>query len=1049
MDQVLIAVLIIGLLLIVLPIWVVVRIVGLGRENRALAGKLAELERELIILRRQRPSEPSASVPSEPRPAPSHPLVAPGLPAVSAAPTPPGFPAEPAPQPQAPRVTPPPLPAGIAAAAMSTAPTESPTPAPLRGMPAPSGDFAPTAAVPRAGAPHAVNWEQFMGAKGFAWIGGFAAFLAAAFFVKYSFEHDLIPPQVRVAIGFIFAIGLVIGGLKVPRERYAPTAQTLIATGIVSLYAVTFACNSIYHFAFFGPIASFLVMSLITATAFLLAVRLDARVIAILGILGGFLTPVLLSTGHDNPPGLFGYLALLDIGLIAVALHRRWHFLVPLGAAGTVLMQVAWAAKFFTDEKAGIAIIVGLGFAVLFLGAALTARRRGHSSPELALSAAALAFVCFGFALYFIAWTGLGGRPGLIFTFAMLADACLLALAWFDEQLPRVHLAGGIAVFALLSIWSASELTSALLPWALAFYLVYAVLHTAFPLMLQRYRPDASPTWWSQLFPPLTLVLMMLPLVKLDVVSFAIWPVVLLVDALAVLVALMTASLTAVAAVLFLTAAATALWIFRVPVALAPEPELLLVIGGVGVLFFAATLFLGQRIVTAGAQREDPLARLFGDARTQIPAFSALLPFILLVMMTQRLSLADPLPVFGLALLLVVLTLGLAYVMTIEWLPACALAGVAALEYAWQARHFSPQNAVLPLWWYIGFDVAFLAFPFVPWPGRPARDGRGETPLGRTGKMPVSRFQSLTGPWAVSALAGVVQFPLVYDVVRKAWPNDFLGVIPAVFAIPPLISLVAVLRGGAEGKPRLNQLAWFGGVALLFITLVFPIQFERQWLTLAWALEGAALLWLFHRVPHPGLRATGVVLLVTSFVRLALNPAVLEYHARSQTPLLNWYLYSYGIVATALLIGARLIAAPRHLVFGMNARPLLATLGTAMTFLLLNIEIADFFSAPGTRVLTFQFSGNFARDMTYTIAWALFALALLLVSMARGLRAGRYSALALLGVAVLKLFFHDLARLDSLYRIGALFAVAVIALVASVAYQRFLPSDEKPVPPDR
>jgi uncharacterized membrane protein len=87
--------------------------------------------------------------------------------------------------------------------------------------------------------------------------------------------------------------------------------------------------------------------------------------------------------------------------------------------------------------------------------------------------------------------------------------------------------------------------------------------------------------------------------------------------------------------------------------------------------------------------------------------------------------------------------------------------------------------------------------------------------------------------------------------------------------------------------------------------------------------------------------------------------------------------------------------------------------------------------------------------MTYTIAWALFALALLLVSMARGLRAGRYSAIALLGVAVLKLFFHDLARLDSLYRIGALFAVAVIALVASVAYQRFLPSDEKPVPPDR
>jgi uncharacterized membrane protein len=94
-------------------------------------------------------------------------------------------------------------------------------------------------------------------------------------------------------------------------------------------------------------------------------------------------------------------------------------------------------------------------------------------------------------------------------------------------------------------------------------------------------------------------------------------------------------------------------------------------------------------------------------------------------------------------------------------------------------------------------------------------------------------------------------------------------------------------------------------------------------------------------------------------------------------------------------------------------------------------------------VLAFSFSGNFARDMTYTIAWSLFALALLLISIWRGLRAGRYAALSLLGVAVLKLFLHDLARLDSLYRIGALFAVAVVAILASVAYQRFLPSGKQ------
>ena len=57
-------------------------------------------------------------------------------------------------------------------------------------------------------------------------------------------------------------------------------------------------------------------MTLITAAAFVLAVRMDAMLVAVLGMAGGFLTPILLSTGHDNPFGLFGYIALLDLGLL-------------------------------------------------------------------------------------------------------------------------------------------------------------------------------------------------------------------------------------------------------------------------------------------------------------------------------------------------------------------------------------------------------------------------------------------------------------------------------------------------------------------------------------------------------------------------------------------------------------------------------------------------------------------------------------------------------------------------------------------------------------
>ncbi|OQB89074.1 MAG: hypothetical protein BWX84_02581 [Verrucomicrobia bacterium ADurb.Bin118] len=218
--------------------------------------------------------------------------------------------------------------------------------------------------------------------------------------------------------------------------------------------------------------------------------------------------------------------------------------------------------------------------------------------------------------------------------------------------------------------------------------------------------------------------------------------------------------------------------------------------------------------------------------------------------------------------------------------------------------------------------------------------------------------------------------------------------------------------------------------------------FDHQWITIGWALEGAALLWLFHRVPHPGLRLAGVGFLVAAFVRLALNPAVLEYHPRAATPIFNWYLYAYGIATVCLFAGAWLLAPPRHKVLRANVPPILIGLGTVLAFLLMNIEIADYFSEPGS-TLTFQFSGNFARDMTYSIAWAVFALVLLVAGIMRRARAPRYAGLALLGVTILKLFFHDLARLDQLYRIGAFVAVAVIAMLASFAYQRFYAANAK------
>ncbi len=1012
-------------LVVWLVVWSAVSFIKIGELRSQLdrqAAALAELRAQLA----RQAAPPPAAAPAPVRP----PAAAKVVPSVAppptlatlapVAPTPAETAEEEPPAPLPPETPPPPV----------ARPAAPPAPRPPAAPPA----APPTAPQPTAPLWPAVNWEMFMGVKLFAWVGGLALFLGVAFFVKYSFDNNLIPPEVRMALGFLAGAGLLAGGVLLARKPYRVTAHTLCATGVVILYAVTFACRSVYHFAAFGVVPTFLLMVLITAAAFVVAVTLEAPVVALLGMLGGFLTPVLLSTGVDNPLGLFGYIALLDAGLLAVALHRRWFYLGALAALGTVAMEIGWVVTFFEAAKIHTALSVFLGFDLLFLAAfAAGTRRAGDAASAridrgwLAAAAAGVAFVSLGFAFYLLDYPAITVRqPWLFFAFILGADLCLLALAVLDERRASLHLVAGLLAFLLLAVWlggpPGAEAQSAL-RWELGACFVFALLHTVFPLALERMRPGRSPVWWAHLFPPVALLLVLLAILHVPEVPFFVWPLVLLVDLLAIGMAVVAGGLAAIAAALVLTLAAAACWFLRAPDEIPPVATMLGLTGGFGVLFVGATTWALRRLAAPPAGTPAWLATPGGAE--QLPAFSAALPFTLLILVVLQAPLGNPAPVFGLALLLGVLLLGLARLLGQSLLPAVALACTALLEFVWLERRYSPAGADALLAWNIGFYALFGLYPFV---------------FRRA-------FVERLAPWVAAALAAPVHFYLVYELVRRAWPNDFMGLVPALFAVPALGGLVFTLRMLPAAAPRrLDVLAWFGGVALLFVTLIFPIQFERQWITLGWALEGAALLWLFRRVPHAGLRLAGVGLLVAAFVRLALNPAVLAYHPRAATAIFNWYRYAYGLTTLCLLAGARLLA-PRDPAVppdatGAQGRTVLNALAGVLAFLLLNIEIADYFS-PAGHTLTFEFSGNFARDMTYTIAWALFALGLLVIGIARRVRATRYAAIGLLTVSLAKLLLHDLVHLDQLYRIGAFIVVAIVAILASFLYQRFLPPDTK------
>ena len=1000
-----------------LAVWLVARAVGARESIEELRRRLASLEVEVFRLKRESEPAPKAVLVAHERPITAastsgEPATTPLAPAPASP-----KPLQPAPAAFTPTHVPPPI---IEPVLPASAPPSLPG---IRPQPQPAREAA-RPLVP------AINWEQFMGVKLLAWVGGLAAFLAVAFFVKYSFDNNLIPPEVRMAIGFVAGLGALIGGVALSRKQYAVLAHTLCGTGVVILYAVTFACRGVYHFEFFGPIPTFLLMVLITTTAFFLAVRLNAMAVAILGMLGGFLTPVLLSTGVDNPLGLFGYIAILDAGLILVAVNRRWPFLSALAAAGTVLMQIGWAGEFFSREryfegdKILIALGVLLGFNLLYLAAAWWSKQRRQLDWWLAGAKLGLVATAFIFAVWFLSFPPLAQRPWLLFSFVFLIDLCVAAFVMLYPKAAVAQPLAGLAVAGLLALWTGDSLTKETLNAGLTFYLVLAVLHSVFPVWLQRRRGVSGAAWQSQLFPPLALGLVLIPLFRLTEISFAVWPVVLLVDVLAIGLAVMMASMLSVLAVLVLTLVATGALIFKIPETLTGLPTPLFLIGAFAVFFVGVGVWLSRKFAPGAVSGKLGLNEdifLPDNIAAQLPILSAVLPFLLLIMVTLRLPLTNPSPVFGLALLLVVLMLGLTKLFSLDWMPAVAVGCVAALEASWHFNRFDPANPVPPLIWYLVFLAVFSLYPF----------------------LFLRKFSDRVVPWAAAAVAGPLQFFLVHRLMRAAYDNQVMGLIPAAFALLPLLGLVLVLKNiPATNKARMTQLAWFGGVALFFITLIFPIQFERQWITIGWALEGAALLWLFHRVPHAGLRLVGAGLLVAAFVRLALNPAVLEYHQRSETPVFNWYLYAYGIATVCLFAGAWLLAPPRHQIRNVNAPPILSGLGTVLAFLLVNIEIADYFSQPGS-TLTFQFSGDFARDMTYSIAWAVYALVLLVVGISRRARTPRYAGLGLLGVTILKLFFHDLASLDQLYRIGAFVGVAVIAMLGSFAYQRFYATTSK------
>ncbi|MEY2921278.1 MAG: hypothetical protein RL261_2583, partial [Pseudomonadota bacterium] len=266
--------------------------------------------------------------------------------------------------------------AGTAAGAPGPEPGAAPESAPAAEVP-PARPWPPAAAPSIA--TRLPGWMQwFMGGNTLVRTGVIVLFFGVAFLLKFVAERYTLPIGARLAATALGGLGLVLLGWRL-RERRPGYALSLQGGGIGIFYITIYAAFRLY--GLLPPTAAFGLMLAIVAVAGTLAVRQDALALAMLGTAGGFLAPILASTGSGNVQLLLGYFAVLNLGVLGLALAKTWRPLNLLGFAFTFLLQLLLATRAYRPEflwSTGPFLAV---FFIQYLGIAVLYAR--HRSIEL------------------------------------------------------------------------------------------------------------------------------------------------------------------------------------------------------------------------------------------------------------------------------------------------------------------------------------------------------------------------------------------------------------------------------------------------------------------------------------------------------------------------------------------------------------------------------------------------------------------------------------------------------------------------------------------